>query len=131
MLLFKNKYTGQIEIIKFSSRELDMPCRINGRKYLTGAFQPDIVEDKKTNTLILESNYGNIELMEAMTALNANPQLFDNFNAVIGSIQVINPYSGIGKTASNKELFYNFNLLAQLNPDFGENNFTFENKLNK
>lgn len=115
MILFKNKATGQIEVVKFTTKTITRHRPINGRKYLTGAFQSDIIEDNKTNSLILESTQGNIELMEAMAALNANPQIFDNNNAVLSGITVINPYKGEGQTATNKELYYNFKLLTDFN----------------
>lgn len=101
---------------------------MNGRKNITGRFESDIIENNKTNSLILESIQGNIELMEAMFALNTLPALFDGNKHILGSVMVINTHDHNGITASNKELLYNFKALAK-HVKLPENNFTFANEL--
>lgn len=127
ILVFKNKITKNFEFVKVTNRNTHLGCFIHGRKHLTSKYEPDIIEDNKSDSLMLDSVYGNIELMEAMLAINANPDLFDNGNGALGQIIVINPAIQRGLTASNKELLYCFNKLADLSGMEG-NNFTSRNK---
>lgn len=122
IVVLYNNYTDQYNFIKIIDRPVDGLVRLNGNKYLTGRFQNDIIEDTKSKSLILESTYANLGMMEVMLAINSNPELFKG--AGIGEIQVINLVENRGKTASNKELFYNFNLLNRLS-GLNNNNFTF------
>lgn len=129
MIGFKNKITKAIEIVKVTNRDTHQPCYLNGRTQLVGKYQPDIIEDNKSDSLMLEAVYGNIEYMEAMLALNANPDLFDNGNAALAQVLVVNLTSGNqrGLPATNKELVYCFNKLAELS-GMQDNNFSDKNK---
>ena len=128
IILMKNKFTKQIDVVKVTTDDIFRPHYMNGRKNITGRFESDIIENNKTNSLILESIQGNIELMEAMFALNTLPALFDGNKHILGSVMVINTHDHNGITASNKELLYNFKALAK-HVKLPENNFTFANEL--
>lgn len=118
-----NENTKQIDLVRISTSNLDYnyfqsldkkdPKR--NRLSLIGAFEPDVVEQSNSNSLMTEAVYGNIELMETMAVLNASdvPK-----GCVIGNIQVINPYDAKGVSMSNEELFYCFNRLNRYVPMF-------------
>lgn len=127
ILVFQNNITNNFEFVKVTNRNTHLGCFLHGRKHLTSKYEPDIVEDNKSDSLMLDAVYGNIELMETMLAINANPDLFDNGNGSLGQIIVINPAIQRGLTASNKELLYCFNKLADLSGMDG-NNFTNKNQ---
>lgn len=124
IIVLEHKFTHQFNFIKIINRPVDGLVKLNGNKYLTGRFQSDIVEDSKSKSLALESTYANLAMMETMLAINSNPQLFSNAAGSIGEIVVINPADNNGKTASNKELAYNFNSLCRLSGR-NDSNFTF------
>jgi len=70
---------------------------------------------------MLDGYKGNIEIMEVVQALNNIPGLCES-GAVIGNIQVINPYQGNGISASNEEILYSFKRMCQLSPLKTKNN---------
>lgn len=122
VLLLRNKLTNQIDILKISTANLLYQHQfVKGREGLTGAFESDLSQATKTNSLIARSITGNIELIEAMLVLNNMPELFEQ-NAKVGNMRVINPMGNTGVSLSNKELLYNFTELAKHIP-LEENNF--------
>lgn len=125
-LLLRNKLTNQIDVVKISTSMLRRPRElVKGRRGLTGAFESDIISQNKPNSLMMESVNGNIELMEAMLVLNNLPNLFEE-NAIVGEINVYNPFRGEGIPNDNKQLLYCFNELDKLSP-IGENNMKGKN----
>lgn len=126
IIILKNTLTNNFEIVKISSNYLRGQLN-NGksRENLTGKFEEDINEDSKSDSYMLKAKYGNIDLMEAMVALNFIPEEFEN-GAVISRIHVINPILNQGMEASSKELLYSFDKLTQHIKDkniFPQNNF--------
>lgn len=109
----------RIDIVRVSSSPLSFHynTKINDttfqkrRKYLTYAFQDDVVEKSKPNSLMLEATYGNVELMETLTILNSITGL-ENYS--IGNIAVVNPYTSSGNIVSNEELKYSYETLCRL-----------------
>lgn len=130
MLVMRNTITQQLEVIKVSNKPVHTETKINNRENITGVFEPDIVEDNNDRSLILKSNWGNIELMEAMLALNQCPSLFDNNQAGLSQILVLDMLGNTSMPATNAELMYNFNKLAKLSK-LPENNFSTDNPTKK
>lgn len=122
IILLKNKLTKQVDVIKITTSSIKHKVHFGkGRTSLVGAFEPDIVQLRKSKSLMLQGANGNMELMEAMLVLNNIPDLFRD-NAMVGNIQVLNPKWNSGVSATNRELLYNFNELHRLSP-LKENNF--------
>ena len=122
MLLFHNKNTDLIEVIKISHRNLKYLNNWgDNRTNLIGAHAIDLQEDSKSGSLMLKAANGNIEMMESMLVLN-----YLNFNKPIqlGRIDVVSPFSSAqGLSASNKELKYCWDKLCQVENVEGDNNF--------
>lgn len=75
------------------------------RKGLTGKFEPDVDQQSRSNSLMVEAVNGNLEMMETMLLIN---QLSGMEGKTVGSIQVVNPYTGSGLGLSNEELIYSW-----------------------
>lgn len=131
IILFKNNITGQIDVIRITPNSPDIAHEIvRGRKYITGSFESDVIAKNRSN-LVLDSTYGNIDLMKTLFIINEIPEIFKdpdgNFTNILGKIQVINPILGRGLTADNKQIFENFNyLMKKAGKKFQEKN-CFEN----
>ena len=116
IIMLRNSYTQQVDFIRISTdllytnyrAFLDKKDPIKNRLGLTGTFEPDVVEQSKSDSLMLEGVSGNIELMETMAVIN---QLQGLDNVIVGEISVINPYDSAKVSASNEELLYCFNAL--------------------
>ena len=131
ILCFKNIKTNQIDIVKLTSASvlynpfetsIKNGKRVKSRNHLISyAFQSDITETSNSSSLMLDGHKGNIEIMEVVQALNNIPGLCES-GAVIGNIQVINPYQGNGISASNEEILYSFKRMCQLSPLKTKNN---------
>ena len=106
----------QIDFIRVSTNDLRANYRtylnkdnpIKTRKGLTGTYEADVVQNSKSNSLMVEATNGNIELMETMLIIN---QLSGLQGHTIGNIQVVNPLYANGMKMSNEELLYCFNEL--------------------
>lgn len=133
IIALKNKKTNQIDIVKLSGANLyynpfeyetKNGKRIKKRNHLMSyAFQSDIAETSDSNSLMLEGYKGNIEIMEVMLALNNIPSLFEGESgAVIGNIQIMNPFQGNGISAPNEQILYTFKKMCQLSPLKARNN---------
>lgn len=124
IIILKNMRTDQIDVIKVSSvtyQELSEPVKLGAttrdaskNSMLTGNFESDVQQQQRPKSLILPSNYGNIELMQTMDVLNMLPKLFDNNSAALGEIIVVDLKKDDAMEASNKELLYNYNELCKL-----------------
>lgn len=115
IILIRNKITDKIDVIKLShSYDLDAQIEFgNNRTTLFGNYISDHVAKSDPKSLVMANTRGNMELMETMYALNCIPSTFNNDNAFVGEIQIINPYNE-GGGANNKSLMYNFSKLMQL-----------------
>lgn len=136
IIIVRNKYTNMINIIKLSNttwQDLRQPVLLGGadlkdiknntRKLITGNFESDIKQKQRPKSLALDSTYGNIELMQVMNIINMLPNTFNNNNAILGEIMVVNPRNQQGMTASQKQLLYNYRELQNLrNKKRKENN---------
>ena len=126
IIVLENQRTHQLDIVKLSSSNLfynpfDTEIKNGKRKrkrnsLLSYAFQNDIVETSQ-KSLMLDGKKGNVELIETILALNNIPQLFEgDSGAVIGNIQVMNPFQGTGISAPNEQILYSFKKMSQLSP---------------
>lgn len=117
IILLRNNITNQLDIIKTSSANLKSRRKLpnNSNTNLTRAFESDIDEKANNKSLMLEDVEGNREMIETLLFLNTTPSLFSGIynNAVVGNIEVINPFKGQGLSASNEELLYSLNKLKQ------------------
>lgn len=116
IILILDKVNKMVNVVKISPHKLKYQHKFVGdRVQLTGAHQSDLIELTKSNSLMLRSAQGNIELVEAMVALNGVHGIFEkNQGYTIGKMQVINPKYGTGISASNKELLYSFKQLSKI-----------------
>lgn len=121
ILMFKNKFSGLIDIIKISDQfDPTMTANLGGenvknKNTLFGTFLTDELVNSDSNSQAMSGVVGNVELMEVMLLLNKLPNLFNN-NSIngVGRIELINPGTQRGLTASNEQLLYNFRRLCKL-----------------
>lgn len=128
IIMLRNKITNQIDVLKMSAYNLKGIRRLKGNKnnIITRAFETDVEEKSNNKSRILQDAEGNRELIETMLFLNTVPTLFSGtYNgAVVGNIEVINPFKGQGLQASNEELLYSFNKLKEYAPIEGTDNIS-------
>lgn len=126
IILLRNTITNQLDVIKTSASNLKYIRNIKGNKntIITRAFQDDVEEKANNNSRILKDAEGNRELIETMLFLNTIPSIFSGqYNgAIVGNIQVINPFKGQGLAASNEELLYCYNKLTKYAKILGQDN---------
>lgn len=112
IIILQNKTSGQVDFLKITSSNINSMLKFkNKNKALSGAFQNDIVEESKDDSLMLQGYRGNAELMEVMLVVNQLQNLFNKFTFV-GNIEVINPRMGNSMSAYNDELLYTFKKLC-------------------
>ena len=127
IVLIKNKFNNQIDVITIgqnSWQSFDETILLGGASYqdvkhntrrlITGNFEADIVQKQRPKSLVMESNYGNIELMKTMAVLNMFPNLISNNNGIIGNVMAVNMSHQQGFSASSEQLLYNFRELQNL-----------------
>lgn len=127
----------QIDIVRVSTSILDEHIgkylskenQFKSRQGLTMFFEPDVVEQSKSNSLMVQAVRGNIELMETLLILN-NLTGLNGFT--IGNIQAVNMYEANGISMSNEELAYCFSALNRhyevKNNNFANGNIKFATK---
>ena len=131
ILMFKNKITGLIDIIKISDWfEPTTSANLGGenvknRNTLFGTFLTDELVNADSNSQAMDGVVGNVELMEVMLLLNRIPNLFKDSVNGVGKIELISPRAQKGLTATNEQLLYNFRRLTKLGGI--ENNFINKN----
>ena len=134
IILIKNKLTRQVDVLKLSSySNLSETIPLGDAKRnhtLFGAFQNDYQADKDPENKAMESAVGNMELMEAMRAIDCIPSLFARDLSSIGSIQVISTSNNMGTSAPNEQLLYNYLRLRQLSGIKEESNFKYNDNSN-
>lgn len=127
ILMFKNKITGLVDVIKISDY-YDPTQKIRfatkDRTTILGSFLPDSVIQSDSNNQVLEGRGGNMELMETMITLNEIAGFFNDKG--VGNIEVISPRAQKGLTATNEQLLYNFKRLCELGKI--KNNFRTSNQ---
>lgn len=127
ILMFRNKLTGLVDIIKVSDY-YDPTQKIRfatkDRTTILGTFLSDDVIKSDSNNQVLAGVGGNMELMETMITLNEIPGLFNEGG--VGNIEVISPRAQKGLTATNEQLLYNFKRLCELGKI--KNNFRTSNQ---
>ena len=120
ILLFKNRITGLIDVVKISDDyDPTISAKLGGensknRNSLLGTFIADEVVNADSNSQIMDGVIGNVRIMEAMLLINKLPQLFANQTHGVGKIELIVPRSQKGLTASNEQLLDNFRRLCKL-----------------
>ena len=117
IILFRNRDTGMIDVVRISNRTgINRVIHLGGKNQnhtLTGTFVDDYAQESDPRTKSMESTEGNLELMETMAILNRMPSLFDNGNATLGRIQLISS-NNLGDAADNASLLYNFTALMKM-----------------
>lgn len=121
IMLFRNKYSHVIDVVKCASNSTDVPVLLgpknNRRKYIMGTFMTDDNQISDSTTPPLESVEGNLELIETLAVLNYIPKTIQNLGNVIGEVKVINTdgSDGIGGLdAPSDQLIRNFRKLFTL-----------------
>lgn len=104
--VFKHKETNQIDVIVLTPYDVSKTNKINFRENLLGSYLPDLNNENFT----MESNYGNIEAIRALTLLNEILPKFD-FTPNLGQLKVLS----ISPTKVKKGCEYEFGLLL---PEF-------------
>lgn len=85
IFIFKNKKSGQTDIISLSSLNLNATANISGNTNILGGYK----RDGATKTL--SSQYGNIEAIRTLAVLNSTfPELEDS-SMKLGQIKIISP----------------------------------------
>ena len=120
ILLFKNRITGLVDVVKISEQyDPTVSAKLGGensknRNSLLGTFIADEVVNADSNSQVMEGIIGNVEIMEAMLLINKLPQLFNNETNGVGRIELMSPRSQKGLTATNEQLLDNFRRLCKL-----------------
>lgn len=128
IVLLKNKYTKNIEVIKFTHERTDGQVdRRNVNKLITQALGINDIVDKAGEATLLNAVHGNVAMIETLLALNFVPtEIFKG--SKIHSIKVINPFLNSGLTASNKQLLNSFKILNKyknIDKEFGPNRINY------
>lgn len=112
-IIFKNKFTGQLDVIKISGKNLEKSMSKNPRrKNLSFAWETDINEQQLgKNSGMLLGTVGNVEAIEVLLLLNHKVSLLEDNKYKIGNIQIINPTTGQGSKAPNWQLEYSYKKL--------------------
>lgn len=117
IILVKNIDNKSIDVIKISKRKLKRAINLGSkespRKTILGTYQSDDIEYANSNSLVMESVEGNIELMETMAAINCLQKLFANDSAYLNEMTVVNPSRQESIQTTNKQLLYNFSKLCE------------------
>lgn len=118
MLLFKNRFSNVIDVVKVANAAIDevvlLGPKNDRRKYILGTFMSDDTQINDVTTPPLAAIEGNLELMETLAILNYIPKTLNKLGTSIGEIKVINPdgYKGIGGIdAPSEQLVRNFRKL--------------------
>lgn len=120
ILLFKNRFTGLVDVVKISGQyDPTRAAKLGGensknRNSLLGTFIADEVVNADSNSQVMDGAIGNVEIMETMLLINKLPQLFQSQTHGVGRIELIVPRSQKGMTASNEQLLDNFRRLCKL-----------------
>lgn len=84
ILVFVNKYTGQVDTVTLTNQDVAVEYKFKGRDHLLGYYLPQMNQEGFT----MKSNYGNIEAIRTMVILNEIlPKLTGNFK--LGELKVL------------------------------------------
>lgn len=115
IIMFKNIVTGQIDVKQISGQyNLKRKVKLgNQNTNLLGTFLSDQITRNMPNSKIMESTYGNIELMKVMQTISGIAQNFAGTNLHLGEIQIISESSQDSISADNNQLLWNYDRLCQ------------------
>ena len=125
IILLQNTITRQIDVLAVDTSHFNFTdtvylggdtAKSQKRTTITGTFVNDVIAKNKPQSLIMDSTYGNVRLMEVMAALNQMGTLFsgvDGQKAILGEITLISRKKNVGFSAPNEQLMYNFNELCK------------------
>ena len=104
ILIFRNKHTGQLDVVTLTNYDVSVDYKFKGRSHLLGYYLPEANSENFT----MRSNYGNIEAIRTMTILNeVLPKITGDFK--LGELKVL----GISHQLSGKKgKLYDLSLLA-------------------
>lgn len=100
------------EVIIIESQNLNARLNIGLGDFVIGKTTRNRNVDSKK---VLQSDNGNLALMEAMIYIGQNQNYFKN--KPVSQVSVINPFENQEKLHANSKLLYNYNLLCDKNPD--------------
>lgn len=124
ILLFRNKASGLIDIVKISNLyDPTQPVKLRKGKYLLGQFLKDDIAHSSADSLTMESTAGNIELIETMHVINRLHGIFKAEDVGIGAVKLLCPRQQTGLEPPNEQLLYNFDRLCKLDQGFKNNHF--------
>ena len=125
LLLFQNKASGLIEVVRISALyDPRIKTPLPKGKYILGAFLSDQVSHPSADSQTMISTKGNIELIETMVVLNQlNGSIFKGEITGIGKVKLLCPSQQTGLEVPNEQLLYNFDRLCKQDPNIIKNNF--------
>lgn len=88
VFLFRNKHTGQTDVISLSHLNLNSSIKIKGYNNILGAYKRDGEIDT------LSSHYGNIETIRTLLLLNSVFPEIEGSDMKLGQLKVLSPMMG-------------------------------------
>lgn len=111
IFLLHNKTYNTLDVVSFSTHNLNSQLKLDFGKSLLGCFERDEHIIPKHNLLLMATN-GNIDLMKVMFAINESPEIFAN-NTKLGDIMVLNNNRQEStQSVSRKAVRASFNILS-------------------
>lgn len=125
IIVIQNVNNNQLDFIKLSTNILFRQFKFdenNNLSMIGRSVSSDLFEQKKSDSLMTQAVYGNIELMEVMFVINNIASIFqENSDTKVGRIQVANPIWNEGISMSNEELLYTYKRLNDYKPVENDN----------
>lgn len=125
IILLRNTVTKKIDVLAVDTSHFNFTDTVylggdtsksKKRTTITGTFVNDIIARNKPESLVMESTYGNVRLMEIMAAINQMGNLFSGQEgqaSILGEVTLISRKKNVGFSAPNEQLVYNFNELCK------------------
>lgn len=88
ILLFRNNYTDQIDVVCLSNFNLRAKTSFNGQQNIMGSYITDASKDTK-GLINFKANYANIEAVKTMTILNEVLPQLNQSDFVLGEMRIL------------------------------------------
>lgn len=127
MIVLKNKVTNQLDVIMVTNKNTKEKHKLgkdHENKLIIGNYRPDIEEQAKTDSIVVDCLEGNIEIMKGMVILNQITSLFNDEGTKIGRISCINPRYGGGLDMNGELLKENWEALIKNNKKLRDKDHT-------
>lgn len=92
ILLFRNNYTDQIDVVCLSNYNLRSTIQFNGQQNIMGSYIKDASSDTK-GLINFKANFANIEAVKAMTILNEVLPQINQSSLTLGELKVVSIHS--------------------------------------